>query len=338
MKRFVAGAMLAAGVAQGAAAQSAVTIYGIADAGLVQERGGPAGSLSKLTGGVASASRLGFRGTEDLGDGTAAVFNLEMGINLDQGTLNAGGGIFGRQAFLGLKGNYGTVTAGRQYTQLFLAINEVMDPFKTGTAGRANNIFSAAGTRVNNSVRYTSAALNGVSVDLLYGLGEVADRAAAGRHLAGALQYSHGALAARLVYDRTNDLPGPAVPINTATTKLLTASYQLSAVKLHAGYAVYRDDKALDARDALLGLTFVTGRNRLSASYVHHDDRASFNGDVNQAAVGWFYALSKRSDVYLAYAKMDRKNRAAPVLFFVGNASDTGSGDTGFNLGLRHLF
>jgi predicted porin len=73
MKRFVAGAMLAASVAQGAAAQSAVTIYGIADAGLVQERGGPAGSLSKLTGGVASAFRLGFRGTEDLGDGTAAV-------------------------------------------------------------------------------------------------------------------------------------------------------------------------------------------------------------------------------------------------------------------------
>jgi hypothetical protein len=80
-----------------------------------------------------------------------------MGINLDQGTLNAGGGVFGRQAVLGLKGNYGTVTAGRQYTQLFLAINEVMDPFKTGTAGRANNSGSIFPTRNMNDSAATMA-------------------------------------------------------------------------------------------------------------------------------------------------------------------------------------
>jgi predicted porin len=64
----------AAHAAHAALAQTSVNIYGIADAGLVHESGGVAGSVTKLTSGVGSASRLGFRGTEDLGGGMSAIF------------------------------------------------------------------------------------------------------------------------------------------------------------------------------------------------------------------------------------------------------------------------
>ena len=83
-------------------AQSNVAIYGIADAGLELSNHGK-GSLTRVVSGGQFASRLGFRGSEDLGDGLAALFRLEMGLNLDDGTLGQGGRIFGREAIVGLR-------------------------------------------------------------------------------------------------------------------------------------------------------------------------------------------------------------------------------------------
>ena len=77
-KTLISLAILAA--TGSAYAQSNVTIYGIMDAGFVGERGGKNGSVSKVSAGVANASRIGFKGTEDLGGGLSAVFQLETGI------------------------------------------------------------------------------------------------------------------------------------------------------------------------------------------------------------------------------------------------------------------
>ena len=96
-------------------AQTSVSIYGIVDAGLVRESGGPDGNVTGLGGGVASGSRLGFRGKEDLGGGLSANFLLENGFNSDNGTLGQGGLLFGRQMYVGLSGNFGAVRMGRQY-------------------------------------------------------------------------------------------------------------------------------------------------------------------------------------------------------------------------------
>ncbi|HZV66247.1 MAG TPA: porin, partial [Telluria sp.] len=72
-----------AAYASHAAAQSNVTIYGIVDAGFVHESGGAAGSVNKITSGIGSTSRLGFRGNEDLGGGLSALFQLEIGTRID---------------------------------------------------------------------------------------------------------------------------------------------------------------------------------------------------------------------------------------------------------------
>src|SRR5437868_4896157 len=107
MKKTAIAFALAAAFAGAAQAQSSVTVYGAVDLGLVLERG-PAGSVTKLSSGVEAGSRLGFKGTEDLGGGLSAKFVLEMGISVDNGGLNQGGAAFGRQSLVGLAGGFGS--------------------------------------------------------------------------------------------------------------------------------------------------------------------------------------------------------------------------------------
>src|SRR5450830_704278 len=99
-KSLIAIAVLAA-TSSAAFAQSNVTIYGILDAGITSERGGAAGNVTKVTSGAASASRLGFKGTEDLGGGLSAVFKLEAGVKVDDGSLdNTNSVLFNREAYV----------------------------------------------------------------------------------------------------------------------------------------------------------------------------------------------------------------------------------------------
>ncbi|EEF22565.1 conserved hypothetical protein, partial [Ricinus communis] len=101
-KSLIAIAVLAA-TSSAAFAQSNVTIYGILDAGITSERGGAQGNVTKVTSGAASASRLGFKGTEDLGGGLSAVFKLEAGVKVDDGALdNTNSVLFNREAYVGL--------------------------------------------------------------------------------------------------------------------------------------------------------------------------------------------------------------------------------------------
>jgi predicted porin len=125
-------------------AQSSVTIYGIADAAIVGERGGSAGNVTKVTSGAASASRLGFRGTEALGDGLSAFFTLETGAKIDTGEVDAASTIFNRQALVGLKGKFGQVALGRQYTPYHTTL-VILDLFGTGYAGTSKNLFPDSG-------------------------------------------------------------------------------------------------------------------------------------------------------------------------------------------------
>eukprot|EP01040_Poterioochromonas_malhamensis_P026971 gene26971-34042_t len=90
-----------------ASAQSSVTMYGVVDAGITYDNGPSAGTVTKLESGIESGSRLGFRGTEDLGSGLKALFVLEQGFDIDTGRSGQGGRLFGRQAWVGLNSEYG---------------------------------------------------------------------------------------------------------------------------------------------------------------------------------------------------------------------------------------
>ncbi|HEU4374962.1 MAG TPA: porin [Telluria sp.] len=357
-KKIIAAAVLAA-CAGGASAQSAVTIYGIADAGFVRESGGTA-NYTKLTSGVGSASRIGFRGTEDLGGGMSALFVLETGYRIDTGDVDAAGTIFNRQALVGLKSNAGMLTLGRQYTPWHLALAQVGDPFGTGYAGSSKNQFPDSGTnvRTSNTIVYTMPVVSGVSADLAYSVGEQAGSNSAGRQFGGSIGYASGPLNVRLAYNNKNTDVAPntgvtAVSRDVATNTLLAANYDFGVIK---GYFAYGVDKGFnsaplgnannpfggikptastDGNEILLGLTAPLGTGTLMASVMRKDDKTAFNQDASAWGIGYLYPLSKRTNLYTAYGRVKNKNGAG---YTVANNTESGTGDRAFNLGLRHTF
>ncbi|HEX9171414.1 MAG TPA: porin [Telluria sp.] len=340
-----------------AAGQSAVNIYGIVDAGLVHERGGAAGSVTRVSSGVANASRIGFRGTEELGNGVSAFFVLETGTKIDTGELDVAGSIFNRQAFVGIKSSAGALTLGRQYTPYYTTVSTVADPFAAGLSGSAKNLLPTAGanTRSSNTVLYTSPQLGGVSGELAYSLGERAGDGSGGRQFGAALAYASGPLSARIGYNN-KDSSNAAVagaPKVIGRNTLLAVNYKFLVAKTFLAYGInkgvnsaplpnagtpYSGPRATassDSRDLLLGVAVPFGANTLLASYIRKDDRTGFNQDADQWAVGYTHALSKRTLAYTSYGKISNDNGAG---YTVGNNTDAGSGDSAFNVGVRHTF
>ena len=91
-----------------------------------------------------------------------------------------------------------------------------------------------------------------------------------------------------------------------------------------------------DSTTALIGATVPMGpAGTVMASYIHVNDKSAANADANQFALGYSYALSKRTSTYASYAKISNKNNAG---YTVGNNSNAGSGDKAFNVGVRHSF
>jgi predicted porin len=330
MNKMIIAFLASSLVPAAALAQSAVTVYGVADAGLVRESGGASGTVTALTSGVASGSRLGFKGKEDLGGGVGAYFVIENGFNIDTGSAAQGGLLFGRQAYVGVSSELGALSAGRQYSPYYRAMRDISDPFCAGFAGRAGNIL-VANTRLDNMVSYITPSLRGLTAELAVGLGEVAGNAAAKRAYSTALTYTGGPLVVALGWHQQQN----ALATDSSANTLLAARYDFGVVQAHLGYA--RNKGLADARsnDAIVGAIVPFGATRFYASYIRHDDSSAAARDARQWALGATYALSKRSDVYAAYAHIDNRNGAT---FKVGNATTDGTGNTGVNLGLRHTF
>ena len=357
MGPFVLGATAQAADGAGGPASSHVAVYGVLDAGIVAERGCAANCAgSKVSGGVASGSRLGLQGREALGNDVSAIFTLEAGVQNDTGQ-SEDGRLFGRQAYVGLDSRLGALTLGRQYNLQYLALTDVADPFKGGMAGSASNLAGYSVKRYDNTVKYVSPALRGVSASAIYSFGESPYSSANNRAYGATLGYSAGAVNVSVSHQRKNNFilasgTLPAIDMSSRNT-LIAANIDLkvatafAAVGVNKGYGSSPWDpnnaysslalsmSSSDSRDTLLGVSVPVGGFKLLASWVHKDDRDLANRDASQMAVGLTYSLSKRSDFYASYAKIHNKNGAR---YTVGNASDAGRGDAAFNLGFRHGF
>ncbi|HYS63836.1 MAG TPA: porin [Paraburkholderia sp.] len=182
MKKQLIAAPLLLSFAGIASAQSSVVLYGIVDAGVTyrsNERTGSPGAYAghsnvALTSGNLSGSRWGIRGQEQLGGGWNALFQLEDGFDIMNGKTGQNGGLFGRQAFVGIGSTqYGTITLGRQYTSLNDFVSPVAPVAMVGGYGaHPGDIDDLDQTaRVNNSIKYTSANYEGFTFGALYGFG-----------------------------------------------------------------------------------------------------------------------------------------------------------------------
>lgn len=332
-----------------AAAQSNVSIYGIIDGGVDYQKGGPAGSITKVTSGIQNPSRIGFKGTEDLGGGTSAFFTLENGFALDTGAALQNGALFGRQAFVGLKGSFGSLTLGRQYTPQFTSLCFLIDPFSCGMAGKADNLMSQGGTaatggalRTNNAVKYAMPVIGGVMAELMVGAGEVAGNSSALRTYGGQVGYAAGPLLVRLASNNVENATASA----TSRVTTFGAKYDFKVAVAAFAYATNKGATAgntnvaqADTRDILVGVTLPFGASTVVASYIRKSDKSAAHNDASQLALGYTYALSKRTNLYTSYAHIDNTvANTSQNYYTAGNATDPGTGDRSVNVGVRHTF
>jgi predicted porin len=288
------------------------------------------------------------------------LFTLESGYRIDTGDVDAAGTIFNRQALVGLKSSAGTLTLGRQYTPWHQALAQVADPFSTGYAGGAKNLFPDSGTnvRTSNTVIYAAPAALGFTADLAYSAGEQSGSAKAGRQMGASLGYSAGPLNVRIAYNYKNSdvaaAPGvTAVSRSIGTNKLVAANYDFKFAKAYFAYGIdkgfnsaplgnannpfggARPTASVEGSEVLLGLSAPAGAGTVLASVMRKDDRTSFNQDARAWGVGYLYPLSKRTNLYSAYGTIDNRNGAG---YTVANNTESGTGDRAFNLGARHTF
>lgn len=199
-------------LAASAHAQSSITLYGVLDAGIayVHNVAGTGGvnqsTLVKFNSGARQGDRWGLKGSEDLGNGLSAIFQLENGFNIGSGVLLQGGREFGRQAFVGLSDrSWGTVTLGRQYDPLVDQILPLTGDFMGGVFGTPGDLDNYDNSvRINNSIKYLSPTIDGFNVSALYGFGGVAGSVANGQTFAGTLAYASGPLALAAGYFHAN--------------------------------------------------------------------------------------------------------------------------------------
>jgi predicted porin len=316
-------------------AQSSVTIYGIVDIGFVHDSGSNrAGSIDALSGSQLYPSRLGFKGIEDLGDGLAAIFTLEEGFATDTGAYEGGVG-FGRQAFVGLKGRFGAVTVGHQYTPLYNA-TIIYDPFLNGLSGAYTRLFPIT-RRADNAVVYnTPDTLGGFNSEALYSFGEVAGDNSAGRQMGISGGYNNGPFSIKAIYHSAASVPvAPALSVTTKTAAL-AGSYNFGVAKV---FAMYEDNKTddispLKTRDWLGGISIPFGGvHTILASFIHHENKQVASANANQAAIGYTYSLSRRTTLYASYGVLKNGSNAS-----LQTPGTLGGSDRVFIAGINHTF
>jgi predicted porin len=336
---------------QAASAQSNITVYGLIDAGLtwtntVKTTTGTVSTLKEDTG-VSQGSRLGFRGTEDLGNGVSAGFILENGFNLDVGSLGQGGLLFGRKAILSLSSPMGTVILGRQND--FVGDNfpayAVGANTPSGLIGWSIPTYSASGRTldnrvwgvcIDNSVKYVSPKINGFSFGALYGLGEQTGQTVAKSSNSFGLNYEQGAFSASVATYYQRDV---STAVGDLQEVAAGAAYNfeeyrffgmLSKVSASAGTKP-------TATTADAGVVYNPTPKWALGAGLQFQERNNSVGSAKQITLSADYILSKRTDLYTVVASQKDDGFNAQVVAALGSASPSSSQST-IRVGIRHKF
>ncbi|MBN3789453.1 porin [Burkholderia sp. Ac-20353] len=374
MKKEVVGALSVAVLSVTAHAQSSVTLYGLLDAGIAYTNNQSGKSVWQQGSGLLSNTVFGLNGAEDLGGGLHALFRLESGFNLNNGTQSYKNTMFGRRAYVGLQSDrYGTLTLGRQYD----AVVDYLGPLAMSNNGDGNNLAAHPFDNdnvddsfyINNSVKYTSPTIAGWQFGGLYGFSNQPGFSDNRAYSAG-LSYANGPInfgAAYLQLNRGGLNLGGALSTNDAANfpaarqrvmgvggsyaferltvgALWTHSMldQTAASSLAGALNSLRFDNyevnaryALDSAVSFAGAyTFTNGR--------YDDATGSHRPKWHQVSLMADYALSKRTDVYAEAVYQHQFGVASGET--LGFASINGLGASSTNtqvaatVGMRHRF
>lgn len=359
MKKSLLALAILGAFAGAASAQSSVTIYGIVDTGIARiDNGGD--SVTQLKSGGNNSSRIGFKGTEDLGNGLKAEFVLENGYNSDDGSAADDSAAFSRLAYVGLGGGFGTVRLGKQNAQIKTALSQI-DPFGTGGLVNAIGFFTGGGIpeRVANQITYTAPNMGGFQASVGYTFGETAGSSSDNNAYGVQFGYANGPLNVQFGYSKQNKttgvgeatigivggvptvLPGAAATDQDIENALLGATYELGGFKLHGAYGQKKTDNNLAGTDvkvksALLGVSVPFGASAIRAEYIrNNDDRDDF--DSSLWALSYTYSMSKRTTLYATYASTSNDDKAK-LAFGSSPAAVAGENASGLAVGIQHNF
>lgn len=320
-----------------AQSQSNIQIYGVADA-YVEAGKWMGDSINGVgeTGGI-RPTQLGFRGEEDLGGGLKAIFVLEEGYDIGTGKSaamlprdsqeNPGSDVFTRQAFVGLKGSLGQISAGRQYAPGFYTYD--YDAGRSASLGPYNQLVSFTGfsmapgapARFNNSVNYTGT-FDSIIVRAMYAFG---NRETKKRGLDGydqqdddrfglAVNYGNGPVKLGAAFHEVKYKYNSTINNNNQKEYMVGASYKFDFATFMGMYQKgsnmngYND---LDVDVIQLGTVIPIAGNdelRISYSQAKVDFPVSSNQNLKAATVVYIHPLSKRTALYGGYLNIDFDN------------------------------
>jgi general bacterial porin, GBP family len=301
-------------------AQSSVTLYGIVDSAVQYGKFNSTVSPTAMAAsGNLQASRFGFRGSEDLGQGYRANFQLETGFNTYTG-VGGGSTLFNRGASVGLSSTrYGSIDAGELYLPIywvFLASDvatyglsnpaAIMSLEHSSTLGK-----SGTGGFYPNAVRYrTPATLGGLSAEIGYSFGSqnASGQTADGRNIGMNVQYAKNGLLLGYGFNRYQYYANTStLTASSQLTQVATATYQIGSNVIGANYVYSKrtDATAWFASAVMLNAKIPAGPGDIELGVARRIE----NADARAMAynVGYVYYLSKRTQLY-GYASMISNN------------------------------
>ena len=360
MKKILAIAIASAFAAPAFAATSNVDVYGVLNVGVnfVNDKGDT--DDGKNTNVTSNASRLGFKGSEDLGGGLSAIWQIESGFNADE---TSSGATFGsRNTFVGLKGGFGTVLAGKHDTPM-KGLGRKVDNFGDTMADSRNilgasdhasdgaNIFDL---RTSNTVAYVSPSFSGLTVtgawvaDHSGNSNSVDNNNRSAYSLSGV--YENGPLMVGGGYEKQNS--GQASDVDRAMWRIV-GGYKFGDLKLAAQFERTNSDDHQEDRKLSYGLfaNYQIGAITLKANYLKAGNEGIWTGapsgwnkgdDAKQYTLGADYSLSKRTTAYAYYAKLTNDSSGNYNLANGGPSDRTtvSSGDdpSVLGIGMKHTF
>lgn len=335
--------LIAASFLPAAYSQSNVVLYGVADTAI--------GRLNSETGLLSSTalnpgpSRIGFRGTEDLGQGLKASFQFEQGIRLNDGRTDAA--TFARQAWVGLSSPYGTLRLGRQLTATFDAV-AAWDTMEALAYSGVGTIFGyGGGSRESAMLKYISPVMAGLQLELgyvfkdnynTYGPFSAFGTDSTNGKYDIALIYKAQKLTAGLTYSQTSVNTGAAHKSKIENMSI-GASYDFGPLKAAASY--HHNDQRIGVAYAAgtyqspgihggsFGVTIPLQQLSLSADAVYAKERASTKKSGTDFVFTAKHMLSKRTSVYGVYRYADKSGPSFGGTF---------KKESNFALGIRHTF
>ncbi|MCF8159185.1 MAG: porin [Polaromonas sp.] len=332
MKKIIF-ALTAAAFASATYAQSTVTLYGKIDASIQNTSTTGMPSQTKISSGALDSSRWGLKGSEDLGGGLNASFQLESGFSVDTGAVRGASNLFSRVAKIALTGGFGSVSAGLQWTPYDNAWLDALDyngasamnaAFYAGVHGDNGN---TGWGNAKNSIQYATPDFNGFNAVVMVAPGEDAmPGMSASRYTGFGVNYAAGPLAVSFGQETLTPMGSGA---NT-NGWILTGSYALNVVNLFAAYE-RGSTPTTDETGYSVGASMPLGaKMNLAASYASETtDFKAAGADDKTTAFGTtlVYNMSARTNVYGAYLRSE---------YTPGGGS--GVTTSTFSLGVRHNF